>query len=170
MSEYQIGYALYDYEAQLSDELSIFEGERLYVWSASDGEWFTAQPVDREADQGIVPQTYVQLQVDDWDAQDPAPSPTPDLSGPEVDDVESQPSAQISVPEGSSVPSTSSNTGKKSLFSSFLRKGPAESQQLASSKSRPETVAGHMLVLSTFSPGIHLICYFPTSSRSHPQG
>lgn len=56
--------ALYDYDAQGDEELSIREGDILLVTDDADQEWWTAvqKPTDTfgDARQGLVPATYVE--------------------------------------------------------------------------------------------------------------
>ncbi|CAO1618113.1 unnamed protein product [Parajaminaea phylloscopi] len=73
MAYVQLAKALYDYEAQAEDELSLKEDDTLYILEADDPEWFKAKlrrlnpdgtPVDDDAggadDIGLVPANYVE--------------------------------------------------------------------------------------------------------------
>lgn len=60
--------ALYDFEAQGEDELSIVEGEILTVVDKSNEDWWTVK--DPRGNQGVVPAQYVELNT--LDAQQAA--------------------------------------------------------------------------------------------------
>ncbi|KAI9009502.1 hypothetical protein BC832DRAFT_369645 [Gaertneriomyces semiglobifer] len=57
----KIAVALYDYEAQGADELSIKENDNLAVLDDSDPEWWKVRLVSKRGGGGLVPASYVQL-------------------------------------------------------------------------------------------------------------
>lgn len=61
--------ALYDFEAQADDELSVTEGERLvFIEGGSDDpDWVKCRRADGSAQEGVVPATYVQRDGDEAD-------------------------------------------------------------------------------------------------------
>lgn len=72
MAYVQVAKALYDYEAQAEDELTLKEDDSLYILEADDAEWYKAkirklnadgtpvQETDEEAQIGLVPANYVE--------------------------------------------------------------------------------------------------------------
>lgn len=67
-SDTKLATALYSYEAQAEDELSINEGDHLIVIDDSDVAWWTVRLVIRRKagvkSEGLVPATYIELKSD----------------------------------------------------------------------------------------------------------
>jgi hypothetical protein len=53
--------ALYDYEANGEEEVSMKAGETFVLVERVEGEWDTVEVPGRPGEQGIVPDTYVQV-------------------------------------------------------------------------------------------------------------
>lgn len=60
----QVSKALYDYEAQTEEELSIREDDTLYVIEKEDDDWWKAELKQSNSDEqgpvGLVPATYLE--------------------------------------------------------------------------------------------------------------
>lgn len=58
---------MYDYEAREDGELSIQEHDQLFVLDDSNEDWWNVKLVSRPGGEGLVPKTYVELQVAKFD-------------------------------------------------------------------------------------------------------
>lgn len=54
--------ALYDYEAQDSDEVSFAEGDMIFEVNSIDGGWMTGR-VQRTGQMGMLPANYIEQQM-----------------------------------------------------------------------------------------------------------
>jgi len=179
MATYQLGSALYDYEAQYNDELSVFEGERLYIFESEDdtaaaaagtvtgaaAEWVQVQPVDREAEPGIVPRAYIQVGVPDsnWEGdpvEDAAAAVTTVTAGTGVpDDREGDQPSEKGQRKHRRSQSSDQSTDRKTIFSTLLRKkkDPSSTSSPSSSTSSSAGEQGKM-VAGTVSGECLLSC------------
>lgn len=53
--------ALYDFDGEADDELSVHEGERLFVLDGTSDEWWKVRRAEGDGAEGVVPASYVDL-------------------------------------------------------------------------------------------------------------
>ena len=59
----KIAKVLYDYEANLDDDITVHENENVVILDDTDPDWWKVRVVSKNGQEGMVPKTYIEVMV-----------------------------------------------------------------------------------------------------------